>query len=134
MSIFSVKYSFICLRLKLLYYRFFESHLVDLQSPVSVDLKKTKIKKVDEEKTLMLDTWTQTDLTLPPSLPPDVEAILSRFCVFKSQPEYKEDFNNSSGSRKKLLFRECFFSPDNKVNNCFLLFINYIVIILCYSP
>lgn len=99
-------------------FRFFSSHVVDMDSPLRVDKTKQLNKLKGNEKPLGLETWTQTDLTLPPILPPDVEAVLARYCIFGGRQKTlnNSDLNTSTGSRKKLLFRNFnYLSPERKV-------------------
>lgn len=89
-------------------FRFFLSQ-ADMESPLLSD--KNKLFRDDstpEEKVLLTDNWSQTALSLPPMLPPEIEAVLSSYYTFNASQRHQtsDDLNssNSSLSRKKLLF------------------------------
>lgn len=92
-----------------------------MESPILSDIKRTAF--IDDstpvkEKPITSDTWTQTTLSFPPVLPPEVETILSTYCNFNAnQWNQNDDLNssNSSVSRKKLLFDDV--NDDNSSSN-----------------
>lgn len=95
--------------------------MVNMESPLRVDLRNQRVKQTTREKCTVVDQHTQTDLTFPPELPPDLKAILSRYCLFGNTDSDSTDSNESnlinfSGSRKKLFIRNfnC-VTPNQKV-------------------
>lgn len=93
-----------------------------MESPIlPPDVKRTVLLDDDtpvKEKPITIDTWSQTTLSFPPVLPPEVEAVLSSYCNFNAnQWNQNDDLNssNSSLSRKKLLFDDV--NDDNSNSN-----------------
>ncbi|KAK6639801.1 hypothetical protein RUM43_008076 [Polyplax serrata] len=102
--------------------RFFSSRLADMDSPLKVDVEKKYVKTGEKCNILCEEKSIQTDMTLPPILPPDVEAILSRYCIFR---DVNKEINNTlsdadaemstpSASEKKLLLSPC-QTPEGKI-------------------
>lgn len=94
-----------------------------MESPILSDIKKNS--NIDDtpikEKTITVDTWSQTTLSFPPVLPPEVETILSSYCNFNAnQWNQNDDLNtsNSSLSRKKLYFDDLNDDNSNPNSNC----------------
>lgn len=104
--------------------KFFSSHIVHMESPVLSEIKKNSSSLDDtpiKEKPILIDTWSQTTLSFPSVLPPDVEAILNTYYSFNSnQANQNDDLNtsNSSVSRKKLYFDDLNDDNSNPNSNC----------------
>jgi len=72
--------------------------------PLIVESPSTSYIKAEKNS---VAAWTQTDLTFPVSLPPQIEQILKQFCTFQDPlavPVFSDEYNNLSNStlRRKL--------------------------------